>query len=163
MKSLTIIATFLFSAAAFANPFDGFIGEYKVNGSPQITNNNAKWCNRFDFKNITGLKVEKDTSGYQQSHVIYIQKPNGWSGHPTMDFSYTNDLKNGGSYAKTSGSNALASNEYGTWGLNPIQNETLTVSIEKSAAGYTFNMAEVLYENSVLTAACYYRAQLTKK
>lgn len=163
MKSLFIIATFLISATASANSFDDFVGEYKVTGSPQITNDNAKWCNRFDFKNIVGLKVEKNTDGYQQSHMIYIQKPNGWSGHPTMDFSYTNEFKNGGTYAKTSGSSALASNEYGTWGVNPNQKETLIVSIEKSAAGYTFKMAEALYKNSVLTAACYYQVQLTKK
>jgi hypothetical protein len=153
----------LISICAFANPFDAFVGQYDVSGSPQIKNEKAKRCNRFDFKNIIGLKVEKNSNGYQQSHMLYLLKPNGWSGHPTEEFSYTNELKNGGSYAKTTGSAASAVNESGTWGANPPEKETLTVSIEKSGAGYILKMVEALYENTVLTAACYYQVQLIKK
>jgi hypothetical protein len=160
MKSVLISVAMLLSVSAFANPFDGVVGQYKVIGKPQIRNENVKSCNRFDFKNIVGVKVEKDASGYQQSHMIYIQKPNGWSGHPISDFNYTNEFKAAGSYAKTAGDKAL--NESGTWSANPVEKETLTVSLEKSGSNYVFKMVEALYENSALTAACHYQVQLTK-
>lgn len=162
MNHLLIILTLSFTAAAIANPFDAFEGEYKVSSSPQIKSENAKECNRFDFKNINGLKVEKNTNGYQQTHVLKVITPYGWSGVPVMDFNYTNPFNSAGSYAKTTGSTSFASNEYGTWVNKTDHKETLMVSLENSASGYNFKMTEALYENSVLSAACYYQVQITK-
>lgn len=163
MKGIILAACLAISSSAFANPFDGFIGEYKVNGSPTIRAQNAKWCNRFDFKNIVGLKVAKDTNGYAQSHVLYILNPAGWSGHPTMDFDYKNEFGTGGSYAKSTGSSNSASNVWASFSINPQETESLTVSIEKLGSEFAFSMSEELKQNSVLTAGCYYQVKLLKK
>ncbi|MBY0371286.1 hypothetical protein K2X33_11405 [bacterium] len=161
MKNLFLAA--LISTTASANPFDAFVGEYKTVGAPLIRNQNAKECNRFDFKNITGLKVEKDTSGYKQSHMVYVLTSSGRSGLAVMEYAFDGDLGTGGSYAKTSGNSTTAYNEFGTRGTNPSRNETLAASVEKSAAGYTFKLTEALYEPSTtLTASCHYSVLLTK-
>lgn len=157
-----IVAVLLVSTLASANPFDGFIGAYKVSSSPQIRAENATWCNRFDFKNIIGLKVEKNTQNPQQSHTLYLQTQNGWSGHPTMDFNYINQFRDGGTYASTTGSSTSAANEYTTWSTSPNSKETLTVSLKSFGSEYVFSMTDALYENSVLEAACYYQVSLKK-
>jgi hypothetical protein len=162
MKSLFVAAVLLISTSAFANSFDQFVGEFKISGSPQIRSENAKFCNRFNFKNIVGIKVEKNTNGYQQSHMIYFQNPTGWAGHPVMDFTFTNDFKIGGSYAKTSGSDHSASNEYGTWGSNRDYKETIRVILTESGSSFNLKVVEALWENIAPTAACYYEVQLTK-
>jgi hypothetical protein len=165
MKKIILMSllSLLTSSLALANAFDNFIGEYKTSSSPQITAKNAKWCNRFDFKNIVGLKVEANTKGSDQSHVLYILNTSGWSGHPIMDFAYTNEFRTGGSYAKTSGSSSTALNEYGTWGSNPNEKESLTVTIEKTGADFIFSMNESLFQNTVFTAGCSYQVKLVRK
>jgi len=145
---------------AFANQFDNFIGEYKTSSQVQIIKN-AKWCNRFNFKEIVGLKVEANTQGYEQSHVLYILNPHGWSGLPVMNYDQKGDFMTSPNWARTTGSANLASNEWGS--LVGDEKETLTVSIEKTGLDYTFSMVEALNENSVLTASCSYQVKLVKK
>ena len=162
MKNFLVAMVFLASLSALANPFDGFVGKYQTSGSPKITNDNANFCDRFNFSKIVGLDIEKNTAGYMQSHILYIRHPMGWSGHPTEEYKYVNEF-GGGSYATTSGSTTLAKNERGSFGANPNEKETLTVSIEKTGANFIFSMVEALYENNVFTAACYYQVKLVKK
>lgn len=152
---------FLFSVSAFANSFDGFIGKYKTSGTPTIQNQNAKFCNRFNFKSITGLEVKADTAGYKQSHVLYILNPSGWSGHPVMDFLDKSEFNPSvGSYAKTTGSADVASNDWGSFGME--ENERLVVSIKKNGNNFIFTMAEELVSKGSVVAACYYQVGLQK-
>jgi hypothetical protein len=162
MKVIFTAATILFSASAFANPFDKFVGHYKVNGSPQITNESAKFCNRFDFKNVVRVRVERNSSGYQQTHLVYIENQTGWSVHPLTEFEYTDELKLGGSYARTTGTDYSATNEYGAWSTNPDKKETLIIQLDRTSFGLVFSMNEALYENSGLKAACHYQVKLVE-
>lgn len=163
MKSFLLASAFLVSTSVFANSFDNFIGEYKVSGSPVIKMENAKWCNRFNFQKIVGLKVEVNTQGLNQSHIIYFQDQSGSYGYPAMDYNYTNDYGTGGGYAKSTGTSNSASNEYGIWSINPNQKETTGLTVENVGTGYVVYLTEAYYENTTLVAACYYQVNLTKK
>lgn len=155
MKFLLTAFSLFLSISAFGNSFDGFIGEYKVSGTPSIKAEKTKFCNRFDFKSIKGFEVKSDSTGYKQSHVLYFMNRNGWSGHPVMDY-----VDTAGSYAKTTGSSDWASNE---WGSGTPENEKLTVTLSKKEATYLLTMSEELVSKGTVIAACYYQVSLLQK
>lgn len=159
MRILIIAISFLFSASAFANSFNNFVGKYDVEGDAKVENVNAGFCNRFNFKEISSFEVKKDTEGYKQSHMLYFHHSYGWSGHPVMDFKDKSEFDPSiGTYAKTTGSSGNARNEYGSFGLE--ENDRLTVSIARAGSGYTLAMAEELIVRGTVTAACYYEVNL---
>ena len=163
MKILLSALFLISSASAFANEFDNFVGDYTVSGAPTINADRATFCNHLDFKNLTGLTIAQDTKGYKQSHMIHFINASGWYGAPVMDFDYTNDWHSGGSFAKTTGNATSATNVEGSWGTNPITRDTVTITIEKTGGGYALSMQQAHFENSSLSAACYYQVALTKK
>lgn len=161
MKMLITTLSFMLSVSAFANSFDRFIGKYKVVGAPAIQKQNAKSCNRFFFKDITGLEIKADTSGFKQSHVLFILNPSGWSAHPVADYYEKTDTNpSRGTYANTTGSGDMASNDWGSFGRE--DNERLVVTIKKSGNEFVFSMAEELVLQGTVTAACYYQVQMQK-
>lgn len=162
MKWCLPLFLFVSSTIAQANPFDAFVGSYTATGAPSIRHENTTWCNRFFFSQINGLRVEQNTAGYEQSHVLHLQRPSGSSGHPIMEFTYTNELRIGGSYAKTEGDTNLAINQYGTWGTNPDRRDELTVSLENMGTAYRFRMVDSVVERGQVTVACHYEVMLRK-
>lgn len=161
MKMLISTLCFVFSASAFGNAFDGFIGKYKTIGEPAIQYLNATYCNRFDFENITGLEIKADTNGFKQSHVLYILNPNGQSGHPVSDFYETSPTEPSlGTYAKTTGSSDFASNDWGNFGSG--EDQRLVVTIKKKGNDFIFSMAEELIQQGAVEAACYYQVEMQK-
>jgi hypothetical protein len=100
MKRSLLAFALLFTSSAFANPFDNFIGDYNVTGTPTISStgtvDTAKQCIRFNFHYLTGFSVEADTkSNSFTSDMLYFRttggvSSSGWSGHPVMDF-FTSD------------------------------------------------------------------------
>ncbi len=163
MKHLLFLAITICPALANANPFDGFIGNYTIQSAPSIRNKNASFCDRFGFSRITGIKVEKNTTGagFKQTHTISLFTKEGYSAHPVMEYEDTNEFRTGGSFAKTTGSATSAANIYGSWN-NRQERDTLFVSIEKAGKGYVFNMAEELSVNGSTESGCYYQVSLTR-
>lgn len=147
------------SNIANANSFDSFVGEYTLVGSPTVQKvGSFKECLRFGFLRLTGFSVIQDTKGYNQSHMLHFNNQSGWSGHPVMDFDdLTPSFHN---YAKTSGSDVLAQNEYTSIFNN--RTEQLLVSIEKNGSEFLLNVTESYVENGQLIARCAYSANLDK-
>jgi len=162
VKSLLMTAVVLISTSAFANPFDGFVGEYKASSAPQITSDQPRWCNWMNFQNVTGLRVEKNTSESKQSHVLYVLSSDDQMDLPIKDFNKSNLFNTRGSYGKTSGTSTSALSEFGAWGSRDYT-ETYTASLEKTATGYSFKLTEALHDKTELVAACSYQVQLTKQ
>lgn len=166
MKNLAIFAFALIGSAAQANPFDNFIGEYSISGSPKIEKyGSARECIRFTFESLKGFSVIADTNGYRQTHMLHfnIDSPSigkGWMGHPVMEYDYKNEFGIGGSYAKTSGDSNFAQNEFTSWDVH--SSAPLVVSIQRDGGNYRLRMKESQVDNGQLKAACSYEATLIK-
>jgi hypothetical protein len=166
MKSVFVFLVFLISAAAAsANPFDSFPGEYSVVGTPVIQKSGeARECIRFGFQYLVGFSVIADTTGYHQSYMLHFNFNGGsigtgWFGHPIMD--YGDPLDTSSTYAKTTGDSNLAQNEWtSTVGQN---SEPLIVSIQRDGRQFILKMTESYIEKGVVAASCLYQATLVKK
>lgn len=154
---LLVVASMLFSINAFANPFDSFVGKYKVDGTVSVKNHNAKACIRYGLPKITGVEVKPDTNGYKQSHVIYLLNSSGWSGLPVMQYEDKSDFDSTVYYARVSGGSNSASN---VWGSTAAEHYQDKFSIERSGTNLTFNFSEEYVVNGTVTAGCYYQAKL---
>jgi hypothetical protein len=166
MRFLIALFALMATSVALANPFDAFVGDYTLVGKSVIQKSgSARECIRFNFENLVGFSVVADTAGYQQTHMLHFvfdgTSGHGWFGHPVMEYNYKNEFGTGGSYAKTSGDQNIAKNEYTTWSNNSI--EPLTVSIQRSGSQYLLLMTEVYSRNSQVEASCTYQATLNKK
>jgi hypothetical protein len=156
MKIL-ILSSLLFSISAFANPFDSFVGKYKVEGPVNVKNYNAKACIRYGLPNITGIEVKTDTNGYKQSHLIYLISSTGWSGLPVMQYEDRSDFDSTIFYARISGGSSTASN---TWGSTAMEHYEDKFSFERAGSSLTFNFSEEYVVNGKINAGCYYQVQL---
>ncbi|HVJ65252.1 MAG TPA: hypothetical protein VM901_08355 [Bdellovibrionota bacterium] len=161
MNRLFIASFFAVSATAFASPFDAFVGSYTTSSKPSVESENAKFCNRFGFREITGMSIEKNDgkTGHKQSHTVLVTTPSSTSRHPIEDYDYSSDWNLGGSSAGTSGSAAMAANLRRSWN-NRREEESFRVSIEKTSSGYLFRMAEEFHTEGQLESACYYQVAL---
>ncbi len=161
MKKWILTLGFLISASAFANPFDTFLGNYKVVGSPHVRIENAKFCNRFNFKNVSELAVVANSKGHKQSHLITLSTSTGWSSHPIMDFDFKNQLNpTMGSFAKTSGGKDSATNEWGQYGAP--ENDVLSVTMKRQGNQYSFVMNEERLSQGRVVHGCYYSVDLQR-
>ena len=160
-----LLALFVCTVAlsAMANPFDSFVGDYRTITKPQIIKN-AKWCNRFFFKDISALRIEVSTENKFESHSVKIIIPNAWSRIPVADYEGMSENGMSGDFSVTTGSANLASNESVVWSLTPVKTrDSLIVAIENKGQKYEFRMVEASYENDVLMASCQYQVELVRK
>ena len=165
MKSLIWAISFLSASAAMANPFDSFVGNYSIVGTPIIQKSgDSRECVRFGFEYLKGFSVIVDTNGYHQTHDLRFNFSgasigHGWSGYPAADF---NDQVPGGaiSYAKTTGDANLAQNESFSGGRQT--SEQLIISIQHQGDQYLLKVRENDNRASQTFGACFYQATLTK-
>lgn len=166
MKIAFLLVTILAPALAHANPFDAFVGEYSLAAKPAIEKSgNVRECIRFGIDYMTGFSVIIDTKGYRQSHLLHFNfdgtMGRGWMGHPIADYTDKDEFGFGGNYAKTSGNENLALNEYTSWDAH--HRNPLFVSIERSGSQFLLNLDESYVDNAQTTSRCHYRVLLNKK
>lgn len=78
MRAFVFLMIPFLSTAAFANPFDSFIGKYKISGKPQMRNSDAVQCRKFELSGAKSLEVvaSPDTrSG--RTHLVRVVKSEG--------------------------------------------------------------------------------------
>lgn len=158
MKILILLMS-LFTAQAFANPFDSFVGKYKLEGKVQIKSFNAKACIRHAIPNLTGIEVKQDTKGYKQSHMIYLHNPSGWSGRPVMQYEDRPDYLNPSTVyiSKVQGGVNFAELIESS---NAKEFHADKFSLERQADKIVFKFAEEYIKNGTVDAGCYYQATL---
>lgn len=160
MRSTLLVFALAMAATAGANPFDAFIGSYRVVGHPVIRTEHANFCNRFDFRSLTGFEVKADTHGFKQSHQLSFLSSAGSFDFPVMDYFFQTDLDpEYGSYAKTSGSGDTAVSEFGTFAR--AESRKVIVAITKKGDAYDLTASEeILAGRGTLSSGCYYQATL---
>lgn len=155
MKTLFIFVS-LFSTSSFANPFDSFIGKFQIDGKIQIKNLNAKACIRYSIPNLTGIEVKQDKNGYKQSHMIYLNNPNGWSGIPVMQFEDRPDyLDQSVVYAsKVQGDLNFAEVIHNSNAKEYLSDD---FSLERQNGKIILRFSEEAIKNNTVIAGCYYQ------
>lgn len=157
MKLLILLMS-LTAAPSFANPFDSFIGQYKVEGKIEIRNFKAKGCIRYGIPDLKSIEVKQDSQGYKQSHFIYLFNSMGWNGLPVMQYEDRSEFDPSVLYfARVSGGSNLATN---FWGSNSKEHFEDRFSLQRIGDKVVFSFSEEYIENNEVTAGCYYQAIL---
>ena len=165
MKLLIAIMVSLLASAAYANPFDSFVGNYAIVGAPIIQKSgNVRECVRFGFEYLKGFSVIADTNGYYQTHDLQFKFSggsigHGWMGYPAADFNdQTPDSMNS---AKTTGDANAAQNEsFSAWNHS---SDDLIISIQHQGSQYALTVRETSVDESKAPGVCFYQATLTKQ
>ncbi len=63
MKKLILVLV-LSSTTVFANPFSGFVGQYDVASTPQISMTNMSYCNWLNFSGMTSVTIFLKSNTY---------------------------------------------------------------------------------------------------
>lgn len=158
MKILVLLAS-VFTSSVFANPFDAFEGRYKLDGQVQVRKYNVDSCDRHGIPSLTGIEVKKDSNGYKQSHLIYINVPSGWNGIPVMQYEDRPDYLNPSVvyYSKVQGGKDLAQLIEGS---NRDKFYSVKFLFERKAGKVLFKFDEEYLNKGVVEVGCYYQVEL---
>lgn len=78
MRSLLLFVLLSISGVAFANPFDSFVGTYKVKGQPSVKNSDRVQCRKYDLSTANKVQViASRDSRSGRTHLIRVFKSGG--------------------------------------------------------------------------------------
>ncbi|UYL09065.1 hypothetical protein B9G69_000555 [Bdellovibrio sp. SKB1291214] len=152
----------LFSASAFAetqNPFDAFVGSYKVVGAKRINNVRAATCDRYRWKDLESMTVKASDSLFETHQIRFVAGPKE-SLFQVQEFQHSNDVASTGDFAETSGGEGWAASARGSWRFVNKQHTILTLI--KSESGLKILVKDESFGAGNLKTGCYYEADMIR-
>ena len=159
---LSISLLVLLPVIAFANPFDGFVGEYKVSSELVVTSSDAADCARIQMDRLSEVKIRKGDYGFKNTHVVTLVRGGMYLSYPIAEYYREYGPTNSSDYvvyAKTTGDENSAKNERGV--KSPNTSKKFVIALEKQAGETNLKMTTEGTVNST-TTSCVYEVDLEK-
>lgn len=159
MKYLTLFLLALSSTAAFANPFQYFVGDYQLVGTPQVAMSaGMKYCDWQGFREMSEVSISPKNGTYESdlfSNNGHLQSYTDFQEYAyTGDFGVTNTAKITG--------DATGAN-YEVVDASPGSMTATTWTISKSGSNYHLRQTWQSNSNSSTVNSCVYDADLLRK